>query len=443
MPLTFATATHTGLVRRGNEDSFYARPPVFVVADGMGGAQAGEVASAMAVQVFEHFYPQPAEPEGEMARLISRVNKSIFEYAMSDQDRTGMGTTITAAAVSGNSVAIAHVGDSRAWLFRQGSLSRLTEDHSLVAEMVRRGQITEEEAAHHPQRSIITRALGVEGDVKVDSARIDWLPGDIFLLASDGLYGMVPEAEIAATLARGRDLRDTAADLIEAANAQGGSDNITVVLFSPDGSVPGMDTATHGASGSLGAGPLAAVASGSGGRSHLAGSGRKLSVGGIRAALSSLQARVVIGVLAAVIIAGGAWFGLRFVYFVGLDGNQVSIFQGVPYDLGPVPLYSLYRTSPVSIKDLEKYEQDRVLAQNLQSKGGAEQMLDNLLITSRQRREEQWRVLQQPGSAGGTGPSTSTTSTTGVPRAGDAGPDSATAPSTASTVDASTAPGMP
>lgn len=388
MPLTFATATHTGLVRRGNEDAFYARPPVFVVADGMGGAQAGEEASAMAVQSFELFFPQPAEPESELARLISRVNANIYKYSMSDPSRAGMGTTITAAAVIGGSVVFAHVGDSRAWLLRQGNLSRLTEDHSLVAEMVRRGQITEEEAAVHPQRSIITRALGVEPDVEVDTMRVDWQPGDIFLMASDGLYGMVAEEEIAAILTRGRDLRETAAVLIEAANSGGGNDNITVVLFSPDGSVPGLDAATHGASGSFGVGPLAVASTG--GHPRLAESGAEAPLfSRLRTGLYSLPGRIAVGIVLGAVVLGGAWFGIRSVYFVGLEDGRVSIFRGVPYNLGPLPLYSTYRTSPVSFKDLETYEQERVLAQNLQSQGSAEQMLDNLILSGRQSRDEQ------------------------------------------------------
>lgn len=396
MPLTFATATHTGLVRRGNEDAFYARPPVFVVADGMGGAQAGEVASAMAVRAFEYFLPQSAQPESELAGLISRVNTSIYEHAMGDQGRTGMGTTITAATVSGNSVAFAHVGDSRAWLCRQGSLSRLTEDHSLVAEMVREGQITEAEAADHPQRSIITRALGVEPDVEVDTDRVDWQPGDVFLMASDGLYSMVPEDEIAAIIAQGRDLRETAGDLIEAANSRGGNDNITVVLFSPDGSVPGLDAASDGATVGFAVGPQPSATAGDADRSALAGSGSDLSMAGrIRARFSSLPVLIAFWAGLAAAVIGGAWLGNRFVYFVGLEGNQVSVYRGVPYDLGPLPLYSLYRTSPVNFKDLEAYEQDRVLAQNLQSKGSAEKMLDNLILANRQRQDEQRRPQQE------------------------------------------------
>ncbi|MEW6020461.1 MAG: Stp1/IreP family PP2C-type Ser/Thr phosphatase, partial [Pseudomonadota bacterium] len=243
MPITFATATHTGLVRRGNEDAFFARPPVFAVADGMGGAQAGEVASAMAVGCFQYFLPQTAEPDKELASLIARANQEIFGFASSGSGREGMGTTITAAVISGGRVALGHVGDSRAWLLRDGGLTRLTEDHSLVAEMVREGQLSEAEAAGHPQRSVITRALGVDADVQVDTDLVDWRPGDVFLLASDGLHGLVPEERIREILAGSDSLGRAARELVEAANAGGGNDNITVVLFNPDGSVPGEEKA--------------------------------------------------------------------------------------------------------------------------------------------------------------------------------------------------------
>ncbi|MEK6536898.1 MAG: protein phosphatase 2C domain-containing protein, partial [Actinomycetota bacterium] len=156
MPATFSTVTHTGLVRKSNEDALFARPPVFAVADGMGGAQAGEVASGMATKAFEWFVPQTKSPEDELTRLIKRINTNIYELAATESSRAGMGTTLTAAVVSSGNVILAHVGDSRAYLWRAGSLTQLTEDHSLVGEMVRSGQISSADAEEHPQRSIIT-----------------------------------------------------------------------------------------------------------------------------------------------------------------------------------------------------------------------------------------------------------------------------------------------
>jgi protein phosphatase len=162
--------TDTGRQRRDNEDSAYARSPLFVVADGMGGAQAGEVASQMAVQTFEQDLPDGGvSVEERLAERVREANRRIHELSRSDRERAGMGTTLTAAYLDEASLAIAHVGDSRAYLVRDGALRRLTRDHSLVGELVQRGKLTEEQAAEHPQRSIITRALGPEPDVEVDT----------------------------------------------------------------------------------------------------------------------------------------------------------------------------------------------------------------------------------------------------------------------------------
>ena len=159
-----ALKTDTGRQRRDNEDNAFARAPVFVVADGMGGAQAGEVASKIAIETFEQGLPDSGSPEERLAERVREANHQIYELSRSDRERAGMGTTLTAAYVDDTSVAIAHVGDSRAYLFRDGTLERLTQDHSLVEELVRQGKLTPEQAAGHPQRSIITRALGTRGE---------------------------------------------------------------------------------------------------------------------------------------------------------------------------------------------------------------------------------------------------------------------------------------
>lgn len=411
MPMTFATATHTGLVRRSNEDAFYARPPVFVIADGMGGAQAGEVASAMATKAFEYFLPQSSRPEEELKSLISRVNASIFEYASGDLHRTGMGTTITAAAVSGSTVSIAHVGDSRAWLLREGKLIRLTEDHSLVAELIKEGQLTEAEAAVHPQRSVITRALGVEAEVDVDTYSIPWQAGDVFLLASDGLHGMIEESEIAALTSQKNDLREMAQGLIEAANSRGGHDNVTVVLFCPDGSVAGIETGEH-SSWALAASPASkedpVVPEAE------AGDGSRPLLKRIRSWAATIPGTILIGALVLAAVLGGLYFGTRFIYFVGTEGDQVAIYRGVPYELGPFPLFSLYRSSPVKFKNLEPFQQERINAQNLQTRGGAQQMLDNLLEADKQKKENATQAKDRSGQS--TTPGTSTLPQTSTQR---------------------------
>jgi PPM family protein phosphatase len=222
--------TDTGRQRRDNEDSAYARAPVFVVADGMGGAQAGEVASQIAIEAFEQGLPDGGSAEERLARRAREANSRIHELSRAEHERAGMGTTLTAAYLDDGDLAIAHVGDSRAYLFRDGSLQRLTDDHSLVGELVRRGKLTEEQAEEHPQRSIITRALGPEPTVDVDTWSYPVRDGDILLLCSDGLTSMITEQKITEVLSSVGSLDEAGDRLIAEANAAGGRDNITVVL---------------------------------------------------------------------------------------------------------------------------------------------------------------------------------------------------------------------
>jgi PPM family protein phosphatase len=223
-------ASDVGRQRQGNEDNFFVRAPLFVVADGMGGAQAGEVASEISVQSFDDELPNGSRAEA-LVHVIEQANKRIHERARSDDSLRGMGTTTTAAYVDDDEVIIAHVGDSRAYLLRGGELIRLTKDHSLVGELVARGKLTEEQAEQHPQRSVITRALGPEASVQVD---IDIFParsGDLFLLCSDGLTSMVHEPKLRPLFEESDSLETLGKRLIDAANAAGGRDNITLILF--------------------------------------------------------------------------------------------------------------------------------------------------------------------------------------------------------------------
>jgi serine/threonine protein phosphatase PrpC len=219
-----------GRQRQGNEDNYFVRVPLFVVADGMGGAQAGEVASEMAVTAFERGLPADAPAEG-LKGIIETANREIYDRSRSDADHAGMGTTCTAAYVGADDVTIAHVGDSRAYLLRDGELIRLTRDHSLVGELVARGKLTEEQAEMHPQRSVITRSVGPEPNVQVDVETYPARAGDLYLINSDGLTGMVNEAHVKPILEGAASLEDAGRELIAAANAAGGRDNITVVLF--------------------------------------------------------------------------------------------------------------------------------------------------------------------------------------------------------------------
>jgi serine/threonine protein phosphatase PrpC len=219
-----------GLQRQGNEDNYFVRAPLFVVADGMGGAQAGEVASEMAVDVFDHGLPD-GDPAAGLVTLIEDANRKIYERSRAEHQRAGMGTTVTAAYVGEDEVTVGHVGDSRCYLLRDGELRRLTTDHSLVGELVKRGKLTEEQAESHPQRSVITRALGPEPKVDVDVESFPAQAGDLFMVCSDGLTAMVHEPKLKPLLVGDKPLEQLGRELIAAANAAGGRDNITVVLF--------------------------------------------------------------------------------------------------------------------------------------------------------------------------------------------------------------------
>src|ERR1700722_2775067 len=214
--------TDTGRARADNEDSAYARPPLYVVADGMGGAQAEEFRGGLVTQ---------GTAEQRLSERVQAANRRIYETAHRRLEHEGMGTTLTAVYLDESNLAVAHVGDSRAYIFRDGELVRLTHDHSLVEELIRRGKLTPEQAAAHPQRSIITRALGIEPEVEVDTWTYPMQAGDVVLLCSDGLTSMISEPQIAAVLAAEPDLERAGDRLIAEANEAGGRDNITVVLF--------------------------------------------------------------------------------------------------------------------------------------------------------------------------------------------------------------------
>ena len=224
-----------GRRRRRNEDSFVVEPPLFAVADGMGGAQAGEVASRLAASAFREFREaDELGPEERLEAIIHEANRRIYERARTDAEASGMGTTVTAALLEDGRIAIGHVGDSRAYRIRRDELEQLTQDHSLVADLVRSGRLTAEEAETHPQRSVITRALGTDPEVDVDKFTVDVAPGDVFLLCSDGLTTMVDDATIARTVRESPSLENAGKALVKAANRNGGEDNVTVVLFAID-----------------------------------------------------------------------------------------------------------------------------------------------------------------------------------------------------------------
>ena len=225
--------TDTGRRRRHNEDAYVCEPPLFAVADGMGGAQAGELASRLAAAALEERARDRRGTEA-LVDLVREANARVYQRAIEDPTAAGMGTTVTVALADPDrgTVAIGHVGDSRAYVVRGEGLEQLTADHSLVAELERSGRLTPEEARVHPQRSVITRALGTEADVEVDTLTVESTPGDLYLLCSDGLFTMLEDGDILAVVESAeRDPVRVARALIDAANRAGGEDNVTVVAF--------------------------------------------------------------------------------------------------------------------------------------------------------------------------------------------------------------------
>jgi len=237
----FAGASDTGRKRRRNEDAYVVAPPLFAVADGMGGAQAGEVASRLAKAALEDTDSGALSGSARVTSLIQEANRRVYERSNADPSASGMGTTMTVALVEGGIVTFGHVGDSRAYLLRDVRLEQLTEDHSLVNELLKSGKLSPEEAETHPQRSVITRAVGTDPDVDVESFTVDAQEGDVFLICSDGLTDMVADEDIFDLLERNqRDLDRATKALVSAANRGGGVDNITVVAFAiaADGGEP-------------------------------------------------------------------------------------------------------------------------------------------------------------------------------------------------------------
>ena len=378
-----AFRTDTGRQRSANEDSFYVRAPIFVVADGMGGAQAGEVASKTAAEAFDIDLPGGA-PEPFLRETIEAANRRIHDLAGEDPDRAGMGTTITAAIVNAESeeVAIGHVGDSRAYRLRAGKLERLTRDHSLVEEMRRKGQLTDAQAEEHPQRSIITRALGPEPAVEVDVQTVPSSPGDVFLICSDGLTTMVGDEQIAKLLSGATSMEAAVRALVDEANRAGGRDNITALAFRlEDAAAP-----ARAAEGATLIGPTAeaegltatevrrraAAAAAQQRRDDAAAKPdrRRLKTGAKVAAL--------VVVLAALVF--GAWYGLRHVWFLGTDeGGRVAVYRGLPYELPlGIKLYEEHYASPVQTGSLPSRRRDAVTGHDLRSRSDAADLVEEI-----------------------------------------------------------------
>jgi protein phosphatase len=354
-----AGRTDPGRRRRRNEDAYVLAPPLFAVADGMGGAQAGEVAARLATAAFREYHEaDDLAGEERLAAIIQEANRRIFERARVDSEVSGMGTTVTAALLEEGRIVIGHVGDSRAYRLRGGRLEQLTDDHSLVADLVRGGRISPEEAETHPQRSVITRALGTDPEVDVDSLAVDAESGDLYLICSDGLTTMITDEEILAILERAKSLESAGKDLVKAANRRGGEDNVTVVLFNVESDEPLEETAVMSGDGRGTQEDLEDTLSGLEApavaqqeeygwtaapppprrRAEPAKPKRRWG----RRVLASLAGAVFVVVLVAL-----AFFGLSRAHFVGADEDgRVAVYQGLPWTLGAG--LDLYRARYVS-----------------------------------------------------------------------------------------------
>ncbi len=388
-----AERTDTGRHRRSNEDAFFARSPLFVVADGMGGAQAGEVASRTAVEVIGDGVPGgDGSVEDRLRAVVQSANDQIHALSLADEDRAGMGTTLTAVHVGEREITVAHVGDSRCYRMRDGELERLTVDHTLVEELVRQGQLRPDQVGDHPQRSVVTRVLGPEALVRVDSHTFSGRDGDVLLLCSDGLTSMVDEATIAATLRDEDSLRAAVVRLVELANAAGGRDNITVLalrLEEVDGA-HGHDAHTQ-VGGALRADDVrraAAAAEHDGppaASTRTAPSQRAVQRRVPLPPAPSAQRRrhvpaplVAVLVIGAIVFAGG-YLATQAVYFVGADDDGfVTVYRGVPYDVLGMRLYNPVYISGVSAAQLSERQRQNTLGHDLRSREDADDLVRQL-----------------------------------------------------------------
>ena len=328
MGMQYGSRTDIGRVREHNEDSLLATPPLFAIADGMGGHAAGEVASEIAVQILANQAPRHADAEA-LGAAVEAANREIIQAAARGTGRKGMGCTMTAAIVDGERLVIAQVGDSRAYLLHDGNLQQLTRDHSLMADLIDAGEITPEEAKYHPQRSVITRALGSNPYMHADLYELNVEAGDRLMLCSDGLSGMVDDADLRDILATIPDPQECADELVFEANEAGGADNITAIVVDIEG--------------------FAHV------RAHKAQRKSKLKA-------------IIIGMLLAVIIGGTAavftWWTNTSAYLAEEEG-KVAIYRGVPGTILGMTFSHLEEVTDVELSDLNPGVANRIAGEGL------------------------------------------------------------------------------
>ena len=390
--LRYAARSDVGLVRSNNQDSAYAGPHLLVVADGMGGHAGGDVASSVAVA---HLAPLDDEAHGpddvldELSRALTTAHDELLARAEENPELAGLGTTVTAILRSGNKLAMAHIGDSRAYLLRDGELNQVTTDHSFVQHLVNTGKITAEEAERHPQRSVLLRVLGdfdveIVPDMSVREARA----GDRWLLCSDGLSGVVSAETMAETLRDVRDVDECADQLVQLALRGGAPDNVTVVLGDvvevdtlPDGAAPATTSHVVGAAaldrhkptrGGTGAAARAAehaAAARARTEQDAAGTDAAKPAAPVeeddpqpsrtrRRVVGAIVTLLVLGAVAAGVYLGYGWTQQQ--YYVGVNDGRVAVFRGIPQSLGPIELSTVVESDGPDVSELPGYMQDRV-----------------------------------------------------------------------------------
>ncbi|MGZ4590188.1 MAG: PP2C family protein-serine/threonine phosphatase [Actinomycetes bacterium] len=369
LALRYAARSDVGLLRDGNEDSGYAGPRLLVIADGMGGHAAGEVASSVAVTLLSAL--DEDSPGGDLLDLLSgaveNANTHLRDMVRGDPDLDGMGTTLTALLRAGSRFGLAHVGDSRGYLLRQGELQQITRDHTFVQSLVDEGRITAEEADHHPQRNLITNTLDGRGELDLDLSIREARVGDRYLLCSDGLSGVVSEDTLRETLTTNSRPEDAVERLVELALRGGGPDNITAIVAD----VVDVDAAPSAVPVVVGAAAEDAVRRPNGS-----------SAAAKAAALAPPRAdepqddhdegepparhrgRRVLGLVLLLALLGAAGFGAfrwsQTQYYVGAEGTNVAIFRGLTQDVGPLHTSKVYEPQDIALADLPTYQRERV-----------------------------------------------------------------------------------
>jgi protein phosphatase len=360
MRVVVGVATDIGRVRERNEDSYLVEPPLYAVADGMGGARGGAVASSLALDTVEQLL---RGGKASLAEMIRSANRAVFERSISDRKVSGMGTTLTATTVDEQGAHLGHVGDSRAYLLRAGALRQLTDDHTLVNRMVKAGEITPAEAGTHPHRNVLTRSIGTEPEVVVDENDVPLIDGDRLLLCSDGLTGMVTEPQIQAILETTPDPQEASDRLITAANRAGGIDNITVVVLDIHEGAEEADADPPG----RGAGPSRSADPEE--RSRAAAStaivgtqrGRRPSA----ATVKKWTIRTGIVVVAALAVFFAVRIYLDRQWYVGESNGNVAVFQGIPATIGGLHFSHVELETDIPVADVAALPQYPALADGI------------------------------------------------------------------------------